>query len=98
MLMLPPTPPLIYLKLIKIKGPKMDHFTFSLFSLHKDGVRRSIAGTARHSIKPLLKQISRDRRILRFGESKIRIYAKIRWISDENLKSKKLNLGSRMRI
>merc|ERR1712115_86043 len=39
MLLLPPTPPLIYLKLKKIKGPKMDslhfhfHFTFTFTSL-----------------------------------------------------------------
>ena len=50
MLFLPKTPPLIYLKLKKIKGPKMDslfftfhfHFTFT----HNHGGRRSIAGTA----------------------------------------------------
>ena len=52
MLLLPLTPPLIYLKLKKIKGPKthslfhfftFHFFTFSL-SLHKHGGRRSIAG------------------------------------------------------
>ena len=33
MLLLPKTPPLIYLKLKKIKGPKMDSL-FHFFSLH----------------------------------------------------------------
>ena len=56
--------------------------------------------------------ISRDRRILRFGESKIRIYAKIRrfpdpnlkkeniesWMLDPHLKLEEPNLESRIRI
>ena len=33
------------------------HFHFSLHFIHKDGGRRSIAGMAQHSIKPLLKEI-----------------------------------------
>merc|ERR1711888_30034 len=41
-----PNPPLIYLKLKKNKGPKMDslHFTFFHF-IHNQKGRRSIAGT-----------------------------------------------------
>ena len=34
MLLLPPTPSLIYLKLKEIKGPKVDHFHFHFTSLH----------------------------------------------------------------
>ena len=60
MLLLPKTPPLTYPNIKKFKGPKMDslHFHFHFhFHFHKDGGRRSIAGMAQHSIKPLLKEI-----------------------------------------
>ena len=59
MLLLPQTPTLIYLKLKKNKGPKMDslslHFTFT-FHFHKHGGRRSIAGMAQHSITISIKK------------------------------------------
>ena len=53
MLLLPQTPNLIYLKLKKNKGPKMDslHLTFSLSI-------RSIAGIAQHSIPISIKESS----------------------------------------
>ena len=60
MLLLPLTPPLIYLKLKKIKGPKTHSLSLSLhfhFHFHKHGKKRSIAGTAQHSTKPLLEEI-----------------------------------------
>ena len=64
MLLLPLTPPLIYLKLKKIKGPKMDSlfhfFTFHFFpftSHFKHGKKRSIAGTAQHSTPISTKEI-----------------------------------------
>ena len=43
MLLLPLTPPLIYLKLKKIKGPKMDSLSLFTFTFHNHGGRRSIA-------------------------------------------------------
>ena len=61
MILLLKTSPSTYLKIKKIKEPKVDpfHFTFHFhFSLHNHGGRRSIAGTAQatlpHQPRPTL--------------------------------------------
>merc|ERR1712030_34017 len=52
MLLLPKTPTLIYLKLKKFKGPKMDslHFTFTSLHFHHNNFRRVVPRTSLSTI------------------------------------------------